>query len=319
MSEDRPLPAFDLSVDYHSVLSFLAVVREGSFAKAALHLGLSRSGVSRSIQRLEQMLGTRLLVRTTRNVAMTPEGELFHELCKPGVDRISDAVVQLRDLQRDPPTGRLRISSTVGFGRAVVAPLLIEFCQLYPTIELDFVLDDRVTDFAKDGFDVAVRNGRLEDSEIIARKLASMQMVVCGSPDYFAQHPAPRSIDELAAHRCVNFRFAGGGLFEWEFDVEGVRRTFLPPNGLTFNDPELVRDAVIAGAGIAQMAGYQVVEGIRSGALQVCLPDLLVQDRGHYLCYASRRHVPPRISVFVDFLLQRFGQIDLSVVPEAAR
>lgn len=306
--------AFNMPANYQDVLAFLAVAAEGSFAKAGVRLELSRSAVSRSVQRLEERLGTRLLMRTTRNVAMTPEGEFFYELCLPGVERISDALVQLADLREGPPRGRLRVSSTVGFGRKVIAPMLMNFCSLYPGIDLEFVLDDRVTDFTTDRFDITIRNGRLEDSGIIARRLAPMQMVVCGSPAYFEMHSPPKSIDDLQAHQCINFQLSSGRLYEWEFQEHGRRRKFVPTSGLTFNDAELVQVAVRAGLGLSQMAAYLVADSVRSGELTVCLADHLVQDRGHYLCYPTRKHVPPRIRAFVDYVLEQFARMNLTVV-----
>lgn len=306
----KKTPAFDMSTNYQGVVAFLAVVAEGSFVKAGLRLELSRSGVSRSVQKLEEQLGTRLLARTTRNVSMTREGEVFYELCRPAVEQIAGALTHLGDLRDGPPRGRLRVCSTVGFGRKVVAPTLPDFCSRFPEIELEFVLDDRMTDFTTDQFDVSIRNGRLQDSEIIARRLAPMQMLVCGAPSYFERNPPPKNVDELEAHRCVNFRLSSGRVYEWEFEENGALRTFLPKAGLVFNDPELVRDSVMAGLGIAQMAAYQVADNIRAGELTACLEDRSVCGRGHYICYPTREHVPPRVRAFVDHLLMRLTAVD---------
>lgn len=309
--------SFDMSANYHDVLAFLAVASEGSFVKAGNRLKLSRSAVSRCVLRLEEQLGTRLLIRTTRNVTVTREGEIFYELCLPGVERISQAFTQIGDLRDGVPEGLLRVSSTVGFGKHIVAPLLVDFCKQYPNVQLEFVLDDQITDFMADRFDLSIRNGRLENSEIIARRLAPMQMVVCGSPTYFAQNPPPETVDELASHRCINFQLSSGNFYEWEFtDENGDRRKFLPQAGLTFNDPELVRNAVKAGLGLSQMAAYMVADNIRSGELVLCLTDHLVRDRGHYLCYPTRKHMPPRIRAFVDYMMEQFSSINLEVVSQ---
>lgn len=324
MKKNSPLPppaatAFNMPANYQDVLAFLAVASEGSFARASVRLELSRSGVSRSVRRLEARLGTRLLARTTRSVSMTPEGELLYELCLPGVERISEALIHLGDLKEGPPRGRLRVSSSVGFGRMVIAPMLMDFCRLHPSIDLEFVLDDHFTDFTTDRFDVTIRNGRLESSEIIARRLAPMQMVVCGSPAYFEQHSPPRTVEDLQSHRCINFQLASGGLYEWEFEEKSGRRyKFLPKTGPTFNDPGLVCSAVKAGLGLSQMAAYMVTESVRSGELTVCMEDHLVRDRGHYLCYPSRKHMPPRVRALVDYLLEQFSRINLMVVGDSS-
>jgi DNA-binding transcriptional LysR family regulator len=138
-----------------------------------------------------------------------------------------------------------------------------------------------------------------------------MQMLLCASPAYAAAHPLPREIEDLAGHRCVNFRLASGRVYEWEFKVGGHMRKFAPPAMLAFNDADLVLQAVLDGEGIAQMAGYQISEHLRAGTLVACLPQYSPDDRGHYLCYLSRQHLPGRIRVFIDYMTARIRALDL--------
>ncbi|WP_395403599.1 LysR family transcriptional regulator [Pseudoduganella sp. UC29_106] len=289
----------------------MAVVHEGSFAKAADRLGVGRSAVSRSVQRLETQLDTRLFQRTTRSTTLTDEGQLFYESCGPGVERIIQSVEELQDLRCGFPRGHLRISSAVGFGRKVVAPLLSDFQQQYPDITLELILDDAPAEFTAGRIDVAFRNGRLDHNQIIAKQLIPMEMLVCASPEYIAGHGVPQSITELAGHRCINFRFASGRIFEWEFKVNGYPEKFLPKGVQTFNDADLVLQAVLNGEGIAQMAGYQICEHLRSGRLVACLGGYVPDDRGHYICYLSRRQLPMRIRVFIDFMTSRIRMLNL--------
>ncbi len=303
--------ASSFATTYAGVVAFMAVVHEGSFARAAERLGIGRSAVSRSVLKLETQLDTRLFLRTTRSTALTAEGQRFFDGCRPGVDRIFQALDEMRELRTGIPRGHLRISSTVGFGRKIVAPLLKDFHARYPDITLDLILDDRPTDFTSDRIDVAFRNGRMDDSQIVAKKLVPMRMLVCASPAYARKHGLPRTPDELASHDGVNFRFASGRLFDWEFKVDGAVRKHTPHGWLCFNDADLVLQAVLDGDGIAQMAGYQIREHLRAGSLVACLAEYAPDDRGHFLCYLSRHHMPMRVRVFVDDMTQRIRALGL--------
>ncbi|PTR30734.1 DNA-binding transcriptional LysR family regulator [Luteibacter sp. OK325] len=303
--------ASSFSASYAGVIAFIAVVNEGSFAKAADRLGIGRSAVSRSVQKLEGQVGARLFIRTTRSNSLTREGEIFFENCKPGVERITQALADMQELREGPPRGKLRISSAVGFGRKVVAPLLSGFRDLYPEIAVDLLLDDHMADFTTDQIDVSFRNGRMEDSQVIARQLIPMQMIVCASPTYAAGYGLPRNVAELADHHCLNFRMASGRLHEWEFKVEGHPHKVLPKAMLTFNDTDLLMDAALDGQGLVQLAGYQVCEHLRSGRLVACLPQYAPDDRGHYICYLSRQQLPSRIRVFIDYMITQVRALDL--------
>lgn len=303
--------ATSFSASYAGVMAFIAVANEGSFARAGDRLGIGRSAVSRSVQKLEGQLGVRLFQRTTRSTTLTGEGERFFRSCNPGVERIVQALEEMHDLRKGPPRGLLRISAAAGFGRKVVAPLLRGFRAAYPDIVIDLQLDDKAADFPSDRMDVSFRNGRMEDSQIIARRLIPMQMLVCASPEYAARHGLPLTLEALAAHRAIHFRLASGRVLDWEFKVDGQRRRLRPPAVSTFNDTELVLQAVLDGQGIAQLAGYQACGLLRSGQLVTCLDAYAPDDRGHYLCYLSRQHLPSRIRVFVDYMTTQIRALDL--------
>ncbi|NKJ51122.1 LysR family transcriptional regulator [Burkholderia sp. SG-MS1] len=303
--------ASSFATSYAGVIAFLAVASEGSFAKAGDRLGIGRSAVSRNIQKLEAQLNARLFLRTTRSTSLTREGELFYENCHPGVERIVQALEEMRELRSGPPRGQLRICSTSGFGRAIVAPLLRGFHERYPDIALDLLLHDNPANFTADRVDVAFRDGRMEDSQVVAKQLIPMQMIVCASPAYAREHGLPRSVAELAAHRCINLRAASGRIAEWEFKVNGLPHRMTPNAPHTFNDPDLVLQAVRDGLGIAQLAAYQVCDALRDGRLRSCLEQYAPDDRGHYICYLSRKHLPARIRVFVDYMTEQTRALDL--------
>lgn len=312
----RPDPlASSYATTYAGVLAFIAVAQEGSFARAADRLGIGRSAVSRSVQRLEDQLDVRLFLRTTRSTTLTHEGDLFYARCHTGVDRILQAVEEMRDLREGPPRGRLRISSTVSFGRRLVAPLLGEFRTTYPEVSIDLLLSDKPADFIADRVDIAFRHGRMDDAEIIAKRIIPMQMLVCASAGYQRAHGIPATVEDLAQHQCVNFRFASGRIFEWEFQVGDRTRKFLPQGTLTYNDADLVLQAVLDGEGIAQMPAYLASEGLRSGALVPCLSQYAPEDRGHYICYLSRQHLPTRMRAFIDFATAKIRSANLYAVP----
>jgi DNA-binding transcriptional LysR family regulator len=224
--------------------SFLAVADEGSFARAGDRLGIGRFSVSRNVQKLEAQLDACLFMRTTCSTSLTREGELFYQNCQPG---ITQAMEDMRELCNGPPRGHLRIWSTPGLGRKIVAPLLRGFHAQYPDITLELLLNDRPAEFTADRIDVSFRDGRMEDSGIVARQLIPMQMIVCASPAYARVHGLPRDVREPADHTCINFRSASGRIGEWEFKVNGlVQRRQLAARH-TFNDVDLILLAVLDG------------------------------------------------------------------------
>ncbi|HET6783383.1 MAG TPA: LysR family transcriptional regulator [Pseudoxanthomonas sp.] len=300
-----------LSASYAGVVAFIAVANEGSFSRAADRLGLGRSAVSRSVQKLEGQLGARLFLRTTRSTTITREGELFYENCRPGVERILQAMEEMRDLREGPPQGQLKISAPHGFGRKVVAPLLAEFRAHFPAVALELLLEERAVDLATDRVDVAFRDGRLEDSQVIAKQLIPMRMHVCASPDYARRHGLPESADDLAAHACINQRSANGRLQSWDFKIDGHTCSITPNADIVVNDPSLAMQAALDGQGLAQLAAYQICDALRAGTLVECLAHIVPDDRGHYLCYLSRQQLPKRIRVFIDFMTTRIRALDL--------
>ncbi|MGH8174127.1 MAG: LysR substrate-binding domain-containing protein [Rhodanobacteraceae bacterium] len=299
------------SASYAGVVAFIAVATEGSFARAGDRLGVGRSAVSRSVQKLEGQLGTRLFLRTTRATSLTREGELFFENCRPGVERILQALEEMRDLREGPPRGHLRIGATLGFGRKVVAPMLAAFRARFREVAVELVLDEREADLVTDRVDVAFREGILDDSQVIAKQLIPMQMLVCASPTYARRQGLPASVEDIATHTCINQRLSSGRIRDWDFKVDGRAVSVTPQAALTFNDPALILQSVLDGEGLAQLPAYQVCDALRAGTLVSCLEQFSPDDGGHYLCYLSRQQLPKRIRAFVDFMTTEVRALDL--------
>jgi len=303
-SQGDPL-ATSFATTYAGVVAFIAVVAEGSFARAADRLGVGRSAVSRNVQKLEEQLDVRLLQRTTRSTSLTREGDLFYANCHKGVDRIVRAVEEMKDLRSGAPRGHLRVATTAGFGRKVVAPLLHEFLALYEGVTVDLLLVDRDVDLTSDRVDIEFRHGHMEDSQLIARRIMPMEMRVCASPAYVERRGLPEGVEDVTRHDCINFRGGSGRLSEWQFSVNGATRRILPDAKVTYNDPELVLQAVLGGQGLAQLPGYLIDEHLARGTLMSCLETCAMADQGHYICYQSRQHMPARMRVFIDFMTDR--------------
>ena len=303
--------AASFATTYAGVVAFMTVVAEGSFAKAGDRLGIGRSAVSRSIRRLEHQLGARLLSRTTRSISLTREGEVFHTGCLPGVAQISQALDDLKDLREGPPKGRLRVCAGAEFGRKIVAPLLWGFNEKYPDVEIDLLLDEVATDLTSNRIDVSFRDGRLAHSQMIAKQIVPMQMLVCASANYAKAHGLPEAVDDLLDHTCINYRLPSGRIYEWEFKEQGRLKKFTPQARMTFSDSELVLQAVLSGRGLAQLAGFQICTLLREGKLVPCLPQYAPDDRGHYVCYQSRQYLPSRIRVFVDYMTAAIRDLNL--------
>jgi DNA-binding transcriptional LysR family regulator len=296
------------STSFTHVIAFMSVVEEGSFARAADRLGVGRSAVSRSVRKLEEQVGARLLRRTTRSVSLTSEGQTFYEACSPGVERILLAMEQMHELRDGPPRGQMRIAAPQSFGRQVVAPLLAEFQAQFPELSLELLLAEGPVDFAADRIDVAFRDGDLEDSRIHARLLAPMQLQIHASADYARRQGLPASVEELSQHSCINLRLPNGRLQEWHFKGDDGAHAVTPNARLVFNDVSLVMQAALDGLGLAQLPACVAREAVLAGKLVVCMDQMVPHNHSHYICYLSRRQQPRRIRAFVDFMTQRIRE-----------
>ncbi|HEY4467434.1 MAG TPA: LysR family transcriptional regulator [Klebsiella sp.] len=288
---------------------FVAAVEAGSFAQAAIRLHLSRSAVGKSIARLEERLGVRLFQRTTRSQSLTDNGALFYERCLRALEEIRGAESLLETGKRHI-SGRLRVAMPVLFGRQCVAPLLIELAQEHPGLELEMSFSDRVVDIVEEGFDMAVRNGTLQDSSVlVARRLGEHRMVLCAAPDYLLKKGPPQSVDDLPHHVAINYLRAGRVLSWQLMDNEGTSHTFTPRSSLNMDDLQAICDAALAGHGIAWLPCWMVSKEIHQGKLVPLLKQASDVHFDVHAVWQQTPHLPLRVRIAVDTLASRLPSV----------
>ena len=287
---------------------FLKVLDVGSITAAARALDLSPAVASQRLSRLEKTLGVRLLHRTTRQLHPTPEGLALAEQGRGLVEDLDALVGGLRQAGTGV-AGTLRVTTSAGFGRLHLSPLLPEFLARHPALRISMDLDDRVVDLVTAGFDLAIRIGALDDSSLVARRLAPNRRVLVASPDYLKRRGAPNVPADLADHDCLVLTGAQGRQDEWRMgDGQGGEIRVRVQGRMESNFGELLRDAAVAGMGIALHSTWHVAEDIRAGRLVEVLPDYPLATTGVWAVMPQRRLVPPRVRVFVEFLAERFGE-----------
>lgn len=292
--------------DLRTLAIFVKVAERKSFMRAAVDLGITQSGVSNAIKRLEEQTGTRLLARTTRRVSLTEDGAAFFERCRQALADIEEAELVLKEA-RHKPSGNLRVDMSVAFGRLKVVPKLRAFQAEYPDIRLSLTFTDRYVDLIEEGIDVAVRLGTLQDSSLIARRLTTAQFNLVATPGYFAEHGRPRSLDDLAKHQCLAFTSRDTRLTrDWRF-LTGGEETMLTPRGaMSFSDGGALCEAACAGYGLAQMHDYYLDHEIARGKLVPVLDKLKPPPDPIWLVYPPTRHLTPKVRAFVDFMTAQF-------------
>ncbi len=293
---------------FKEMQAFVAVAEWGSFVKAADQLETSKAAVSRYVAQLEERLGVRLMQRTTRRLSLTDEGHAFLIHCKETLALIHDAEEEIQN-KRKNPTGLIRINAPVTFGILHLAPLWGKFTALYPQVQLDVTLSDRVVDLVDEGYDMAVRVARLPSSTLVSRKLASTSLVVCASPKYLKGKPKPQHPSDLKSHSVISYSYLSTG-DEWVFQgPDGEARVKTNPKIHT-NNGDTCRSAALAHQGIILQPSFIVGQDIQKGDLVALLPQFKSVDLGIYAVYSSRKLVSPRIRALVDFLVKEFKQVN---------
>lgn len=292
--------------DIADLTMFMAVAEEGSFTGAAQRLGLSQSGLSHSIRRLEDRLGFRLLVRTTRSVAPTDAGERLLEILQPALTGIESRLAELSAM-RLTPAGTIRISSSEHAAETVLWPAVDRLIAKYPDIVVEICIDNGFIDIVAERFDAGIRMGEQIQKDMIAVRIGPpLRMVPFASPAYVARHGAPATPHDLADHRCLNLRFTNGGsIYAWEFEKEG-RATHVKVDGpLVLNRAPLVLRAALAGHGIGYLLEDAIAPFVRDGTLLPLIEDWCPPFEGYYLYYPTRRHTSPALQLLVDELRYR--------------
>ena len=286
---------------------FLRVLDQGSISAAARQLDLSVAVASQRLQRLERDLGVRLLHRTTRRLHPTPEGLALAQEGRALVEELELLGCRLRQ-QGGEVAGTLRVTASASFGQHYIAPLLPAFLATHPGLRVSLDLDDRVVDLVGSSHDLAIRIGRLDDSSLVSRQIASNRRVLCASPDYLRRRGMPATPAELATHDCLLLTGRAGRRDTWELLGPDGRTNAVRVTGrFESNYGEALRDAALAGLGISLHSVWHVHHDLREGRLIEVLADHSPPASGIHAVMPDRRLVPSRVRAFVDYLAERFA------------
>ncbi len=284
---------------------FARVVGAGSMSAAGRELGLSPAVVSKRLRRLEDRLGTRLLQRTTRQIALTEAGQGFYErvvAILAGVEEAEAFVARRSAVAR----GTLKVSAPTSFGRMHIAPNLGAFMRENDDLNVNLLLSDDLVDIVGEGFDVAIRIAELEDSSLVARKLAPVRRILCSTPSYLAEHGSPSSLEELQDHNCLTHQVSD----TWRLSGPDGVISFRPKGNLSTNSSEVVREATRAGLGVALRSTWDIGQELASGQLVQVLPEYESStDVAIHAIYPSRQFLPAKVRVFIDYLANLFGPV----------
>lgn len=291
--------------ELRAVTTFIKVAELGSFHRAATHQGTTPQAVSKNIRRLEEHLGVRLFHRTTRKSSLTEEGERLLVSVREGLDTLVGALARAKSAARDDE-GLIRINAGGATARKVLLPVLAEFGRLHPGVSFDLVLEDRITDVVAERIDVGFKAGNAPTAQVVSRRLFPVQLIVCATPAYLAEHGSPANLDELSLHRCVGYRQPGTPRpMPWEFQVNGETVYHAMSYAVCCSDPEAEMEAVLLGMGVGQIDSINASAPIREGRLVPLLVKHTSDRMGLHLFYAQRADMPSRVRKFIDFVAER--------------
>lgn len=282
---------------------FRQVVEVGSFAAAARQLGLSPAAISKNIGELEAHLGVRLLNRTTRRLSRTEAGLQYYDSVVRVLDELDEADAALGPRQRRP-SGLLRVATPTTLTLMRLSAAMPRFLDRYPELSVDLHIDSRRINLVEDGFDIVIRASEaLVDSSLVARKLVTMQQVVCGSPAYFHRNSRPMHPRDLQQHNCLKFSLSGD-VHEWEFSKGAERERASVSGRYRATSSWVVRDAIRAGCGLSLLPRIYIKDDLEEGALETVLDDWISVQYSVYAVYPSRRYVPAKVHAFLDFVVE---------------
>ncbi|SFJ73564.1 DNA-binding transcriptional regulator, LysR family [Bosea sp. OK403] len=290
--------------NFSDIVTFVAAAEAGSFVGAARLRSMTRSGIAKSVARLEDRLGVRLFNRTTRSLGLTDDGRIFLDRCTRILSDLEEAEQSL-SLGGGEPQGMFRLTAPATFGRVIILPLLSEFLNSAPKLRAEVSLTDRINDIIEDGYDLAIRIGDVrENGSLIARAIAKQHDVVVASPVYLSDRPRPQHPDDLVGHSCLGYVSAGQSR-PWRFIVDGEPILVRPHARLSLDGGEALRDAAISGAGLAFLPGYAVRKDIEEGRLIPLLEEYAADPVPITALYPTRRHLAPKVRQFIDLLASR--------------
>lgn len=283
-------------LSWEGVSEFVAVAEAGTFTAAAKRLGISTAQVSRQIGALEARLDVKLFYRTTRKVTITETGQVYYNHCRQVLDGLAEAERAITDLHQSPK-GRLNLTAPVTYGENRIAPLVNDFVLRYPELQVRLKLSNQLLDLVAESYDLAIRLGELEDSTMMARRLASRTHYTCASPGYLAAHGTPHTLSELDAHNCLQ-----GTLGYWRFQEQGASRHIRVAGNMRCNSGWSLVDAARKGIGIVQLPDYYVSGDLQSGRLVALLDGYRAPDDGIWAIYPQNRHLSPKVRLLLDHL-----------------
>ncbi len=297
-------------LDLNDVAVFVQVVRCGSFAEAARRLGIPPNTLSRRVQQLEMHLGTRLMQRSTRKLSLTSAGQDFHDRCAGAVEGLIDAGQSLLS-RNEAPSGLVRVAAPADFFDFFPMEWLAAFLAAHPQVQVDFVLSDARADLIADRIDVAIRGGVLENSGLFARRVLDDGLDgLVASPAYIAARGSPATLQDLAAHDCLVFAHASGRA-TWSLSGhDGTAAEVQVAGRLSGNTAQVLRKAALAGLGIALLPSTMTRRELRAGLLVPVLPQFHRKGHGVHMVYASRRHLPPAVSAFIELVANKLGDVE---------
>lgn len=288
-------------LNWEGVSEFVAVAEAGSFTAAAKQLGISTAQVSRQVSALEGRLTTKLFYRTTRKVSVTEAGNVYYQHCRQILDGLEEAERAVSNLQ-SKPAGKLHITAPVAYGERFIAPLVNNFVAQYPELDVRLHLTNQIVNLIDDGFDLAIRLGKLDDSTMMARRLASRTQYVCASPEYLAAFGVPHSISELHHHNCLK-----GTLDYWHLQENNKTHNIRVNGNMSCNSGPSLVDAALKGIGIVQLPDYYVLPFIQNGQLVPLLEQHREPKEGIWALYPNNRHLSPKIRMLIDYLSEALG------------
>jgi DNA-binding transcriptional LysR family regulator len=288
-----------------SMRAFTKVVAHGSFSEAAREMRLSRSAISKYIIDLEAELGVQLLHRTTRSASPTDNGRAYYERCLAILADVEDAEHDAAQLQSQP-RGVLRINAPMSFGTLHLGSAVADFMAVFPDLQVQLVLSDQQIDTVQEGFDLTLRIADVPSSSMIARRLVPAHRVFCASPDYLKARGTPKLPDDLRRHDCLSYGYLSTGV-QWKLIGKNGDYWMQVPWKLCTNNAEVIRDAAIKGRGIALLPTFIVSADLREGALCAVLSKYRAPQLSVCALYPPTRHLPVKVRVFIDFLVDRFG------------
>jgi len=291
---------------FKQIETFVSVATRGSLTAAAQAEGVAPAIIVRRIDALEERLGVKLLVRTTRKLTLSFEGNAFLEDCQRILNDMHNAEASV-SLGGVKASGHVRVTAPAGFGRRHVAPLMPAFLDANRDVSISLDLSDRLADIVNEGIDVAIRIGQLDDSSLVGVRLADNQRVVVASPAYLAARGTPRTPADLATHACLTFGTYGNQARGWLFTIDGRTEAVRVSGAMECNDGAVLHDWALAGRGLAWRSMWEVSEDLRTGRLVTVLDAFAAPDNAIHAVFAQRRHLPLRVRMFIDFLKATYG------------